>query len=187
MGAIASVKNFPVSYLVADLHNKYISSAVNRTRKKWGIDVINQKNGILKALRKLNDGYFVAVLADQDAGKNGVFVPFLGLQASTTRLPAFLSERTGAPIIPAFIIPKGRKYIVHIELPIYPEKFDYGKEMNIQKLTEEYSTVIEKYVIKYPALWFWPHRRWKTQPKGSSRPFSYKGLPRKINFSRRTK
>ena len=184
MGALAADAGINIAYLVADLHNPYISGAVNKTRKKWGIDVINQKTGLLNAIRRLEKGGVLAVLADQDAGKRGIFVPFFGMPASTTRLPAYLSCRTGAPILPVFMISYGKNYHIHIENPIYPGRNESIEQCSL-KLTEGFTEVIEKYVREYPELWFWPHRRWKTTPPGGGATVSYTGLARKVTLKRR--
>lgn len=186
MGALAAKEGIEITYLVADLHNPYITKAVNKTRKKWGIDVINQKTGLLKAVRRLENGDFLAVLADQDAGKRGLFVPFFDIPASTTKLPAFLSSRTGAPILPVFMISHEGNYRIHFENAIYPERDD-DIDRTTRKLTEAFTAVIENYVKEYPELWFWPHRRWKTKPPGSKTVVSYAGLSRKATLKRREK
>lgn len=178
VGPCATLKNINVAYLIAHLHNPLVSRAVNRTREKWGIEVIDQKSGLLPALRKLRSGRFLGVLADQDAGRKGIFVPFLGIPSSTTRLPAFLSLNAGVPIVPLFMVSEGKRYLIKVEEPIWPD-MSAGKDSEMIRLTEAFSEVIESYVIKYPEYWFWPHRRWKTAPPGEKKKISYAGLPRK--------
>jgi KDO2-lipid IV(A) lauroyltransferase len=39
----------------------------------------------------------------------------------------------------------------------------YPKSNSVQDITQAYTTIIEKMVIKYPEQYFWFHRRWKTK------------------------
>ena len=90
-------------------------------------------------------------------------VNFLGRRAATATGPVILAQRTGATLLPCFIIrqPDDRHQLV-FESPL---KLEQGKDsretvmINIQKITG----IIESYIRRYPAEWGWIHRRWKTQ------------------------
>ena len=77
---------------------------IERFRRRSGVELI-AKSQALPAMRDaLRQGRMVGVLLDQNASRTeGVFVPFFGIPASTSKALAVLSLRTGAPVVPIFI------------------------------------------------------------------------------------
>ena len=74
--------------------------------------------GVRAALAR---GECIGILLDQDAGRTGVFVPFLGHPASTSRALAVLALKTRAPVVPAFIhrLPDGdHDLVLDPEIPL---------------------------------------------------------------------
>jgi KDO2-lipid IV(A) lauroyltransferase len=119
------------------------------------------------AWRELKENRFVCLLADQDAGRDGLFVPLLGRDASTATGPASLALRSGAEMIPGFILRRGggRHHMV-IEPPIALEA-GVSPEEAVARATQRYVEILESYLKRYPDHWFWVHRRWKTRPARS--------------------
>jgi KDO2-lipid IV(A) lauroyltransferase len=153
---------YPIGFLVGVQRNRLIQKMMNDIRRACGIDV-NEPRGLLSAVRSLKANRFVAMLSDQDAGRKGVFVEFLGESASTPQGPAGLALLAGSPIIPGFTIATGRgRHRIVIERPIYPPEKPGANA--VRDLTQAYTRVIETYVRRYPASWLWTHRRWKTRP-----------------------
>jgi KDO2-lipid IV(A) lauroyltransferase len=153
---------YPIGFLVGVQRNRLIQTMMNSIRKACGIEV-HEPHDLLRAVRSLRANRFVAMLSDQDAGRKGVFVEFLGEPASTPRGPARLALLAGSPIIPGFTIAVGRgRHRIVIERPIYPP--ERPGEDAVRDLTQAYTRVMEIYVRRYPASWLWTHRRWKTRP-----------------------
>lgn len=165
MGAATRQKGYPIDFLVGEQHNLLVDNLMNKYRQLMGIGIIEMgvaTRGVIKALR---NNRFVAMLSDQDAGRDGAVVDFFGYPASTPKGPAAFALKTGAPIIMAFIIRKNNgKQRVILEEPIYIQESS-NKEEDIRKLTQAYTSLLEDYVRKYPDHWFWPHRRWKSTVK----------------------
>jgi len=162
MGAATRQKGYPIDFLVGEQHNLLVDNLMNKYRQLMRIGIIKMgvaTRGVIKALR---NNRFVAMLSDQDAGRDGAVVDFFGYPASTPKGPAAFALKTGAPIIMAFIIRKNNgKQRVILEEPIYIQESS-NKEEDIRKLTQAYTSLLEDYVRKYPDHWFWPHRRWKS-------------------------
>ncbi|MEK7728683.1 MAG: lysophospholipid acyltransferase family protein, partial [candidate division KSB1 bacterium] len=157
--------HFPVVSLYQSQNNPYVDALIRRTRAKVNMHSIPRQSlkDILKALRQKK---FVAILADQDAGRGGLFVNFMGRPASTAQGPAAFVLKTGAPILFVFSLrqPNG-KHIVESECL----RFDdlpphWSEEEKLHHITQAWTNVLEKYVRRYPDHWFWMHRRWKTAP-----------------------
>jgi Kdo2-lipid IVA lauroyltransferase/acyltransferase len=121
--------------------------------------------GVLEALRGNQ-----AVLAhcDLDARQDGVFVPFFGKLAWTQSGVARIAQKTGAAIVPAFLVwGADGQYELHMEKEVeVPDTGD--KEKDIWETVRRYTGVIETYVKAYPDQWTWMHERWKTRPKEES-------------------
>jgi Kdo2-lipid IVA lauroyltransferase/acyltransferase len=103
------------------------------------------------------------MLADQDARRHGVFVPFFGRLASTPEGPARLALQTGAPIVYGAVrrLADGRH-----RLDLDPPYFAEGgtSEENVRAVTAWHTARLEREVRASPENWFWLHRRWKTPP-----------------------
>jgi KDO2-lipid IV(A) lauroyltransferase len=165
MGAATSQKGYSIDFLVGEQHNLLVDNLMNRYRQLMGIGIIKMgvaTRGVIKALR---NNRFVAMLSDQDAGKDGTIVNFFGYPASTPKGPAAFALKTNAPIIMAFIIRQNnRKQRIILTEPIYIRK-SKNKVENIKILTQTYTSILEDFIRKYPDHWFWPHRRWKSTIK----------------------
>lgn len=161
MGAFIARRGWPIDYLVGEQHNLLVNKIMNDHRRLFDIGLIEMgvaARGVFKAVR---EGRMVCMLSDQDAGSDGVVVDFLGRPASTPKGPAAFAIKTGAPLACGFIIRNGarQKIIVEPTIEFHPSG---NKENDIKKLTQVYTSLIEKYVRRYPDHWFWPHRRWKS-------------------------
>ena len=104
----------------------------------------------------------VGILLDQNASRaDGVFAPFFGVPASTSKGLAVLSLRTGAPVVPIFLRrTAGGRHFVEVEpaIPVPPD----GDPINY---TAAFNRGIEAAIRRAPEQWFWIHRRWKTRPR----------------------
>lgn len=142
--------------------------------RESGMRTLIMKRGSGAAIERiLREGGFVSLLVDQDAGRKGAFVPFMGRLASTWRSPALLSMRTGAPILPGCCLrKKGGGFKVYVGDPIYPrETADVSAET--LRITACFTRQIEDWVRRRPGQYLWLHRRWKTRP--GSRSLVWKG------------
>jgi KDO2-lipid IV(A) lauroyltransferase len=122
--------------------------------------------GILEALKK---NWIVYALVDQDTGNDGVFVPFFGIQAWTQSGMARIAARTGAALVPAFLV-RGAddQFELHVERAI--EVAPTGNpEKDVLEMVRRYTESVESYVKAYPDQWMWMHERWKTRPPGESK------------------
>ncbi len=164
LAAWAARSGYPFHVLVGAQTNKRVDRLINELRRTQDIQVVSHKAGLRSALRILQKNEFVAILADQDARRSGVFVNFFGRAASTYREPARLAIQQGCPIITGFILRlQGGRHMAKIQPPLWP-KPDLPQEEAIRVLTQRYTQHLESFVRENPDHYFWAHRRWKTQP-----------------------
>jgi KDO2-lipid IV(A) lauroyltransferase len=155
-------------YLVArPLDNPELERLLARLRERSGNRIVHKRNAVREMLRAVREKKGVAIVIDQDARSDGVFVPFFGRPASTTPTLGLLALRTGAVVIPTFSVPtgKGRYRIVYEPAVEIPASGD--RDRDVLELTARCTAIIEKWVRQYPEQWLWMHRRWKTTPEGN--------------------
>ncbi len=137
---------------------------LSRIRSSHGSELITRGMGVRRLYEKLERGAMAGILADQDAGRGGVFVPFFGRESSYPRGVARLSRETGAAILPVFPVRESgfRHRIVLGEDISCPEASD--EEACEREIFQRYSRVLEAMIRQRPELWLWPYRRWKSSP-----------------------
>mgnify|MGYP001609553143 CR=1 FL=1 len=164
-----SLHGHPSAYVTRPLDNPWADALVNRYRRLWGNVAIDRRNAARAVLERLRQGGTVGILIDQNVlPENGVvFTDFFGLPTATTTGLARFALRTGAPVIPAFVI-------WDEELGKYRLRFDPALELpqsgdteaNVLAATAQFNQVLESYARRYPDQWPWVHRRWHTRPPG---------------------
>jgi KDO2-lipid IV(A) lauroyltransferase len=132
-----------------------------------GSRVIPKKRAVREIIKGLNKNEIVGILADQDGGRNGVFVNFFGRKASTPEGAIAFALKTGCAVLPTFIIREdGARHTFKIEPPIHITRSG-NYEMDIKTNLQTWTDILESYIRRYPEQWLWIHKRWKTQPEES--------------------
>jgi KDO2-lipid IV(A) lauroyltransferase len=164
MPVIGAHLKYPCSYVYRPLNAPVLEKFLARTRTRFGGKKIPKKRSFRKILKFLGQKGLVFLLMDQNVQrKESVFVPFFNQTAATNKGLALLALKTGAPVVPIFLIREesGFKGLILPEVPL----IDTGeKEKDIEANTLAYNRVIESVVRRHPDQWFWVHRRWKTKP-----------------------
>lgn len=165
LAASISTTVSPLTPIVRELRSPRLNALVSKYREKAGYSTIDRNTGVRQALRCLRSNSLLGIVADVDTTVNGVFVDFFGRAAYTPYSPIAFALKTGAAILPSFIIrqPDGTHQAI-IEPPLTLERCD-DKEKELVINTQNYTKIIESYIRKYPEQWIWMHKRWKTRPK----------------------
>jgi len=163
--APAMMAGMPGSIIVRRIYFEKYNAFISRIRSSLGVDIIYREESPKKILRVLKSGHLLGMLADQDIDSvDGVFVDFFGRPTYTPTAPVALSLSSGAPIIPVYLIREGLdRFRFFVERPIESDK-SRPKDEEILRKTQQWSSILESYIRKYPDQWVWMHRRWKTQP-----------------------
>jgi len=120
----------------------------------------------MQSIKTLRRNELLYILFDQNYGDDGqVFVNFFNQKAATATGPIILSQRTGAPVLPVFILRKGRQnYCIQIQKPV-TFQFNGGGHMELVNNVAKLTKIIEDFIERYPNQWGgWLHNRWKTKP-----------------------
>jgi KDO2-lipid IV(A) lauroyltransferase len=154
VGARMALAGFPLQVVYQGVRNPYVGKYITRIRQTRGVGLIRRGIQFRAAFAALKQGLAVAILADQDAGPRGLFVPFFGRSASTLAGPAEFALRTGAVLLPAFTPLIDGRYAAVFEEPIPPS--------DIETMMTAWNGRLEAMIRRYPDQYFWLHRRWKS-------------------------
>lgn len=137
------------------------------TKARGGPEGVIRKRGAVAEIHEsLEDGYWVGLGADQNAGLRGIFVPFFGLAASTWDTPARLALTRGVPLdLVVALRSPGRvmHFDVHRERVAHPSPGS-PTETEVAELTATLHRRLEAWVRRAPEQYNFLHRRWKDRP-----------------------
>jgi KDO2-lipid IV(A) lauroyltransferase len=158
----AGHKTFAVARV---LDNPYLERFLKRFRQATGQTIIAKKDDYDRLRLALEQGGKVGILADQDAGARGVFVPFFGRAASAHKAIALLALAYDAPILVSAAVRAAEpmKYRMITEDVIRPAVYA-GRPDAVAAMTARYHAALERLIRQAPEQYFWLHRRWKSRP-----------------------
>jgi len=156
-GAATSLLGYPVAAVALPHQDKRTNRFFNTQRERVGIKVIATGNSIKGCITVLKEGYLLALLADRDFSGHGLVIPMFSQQAFLPRGAAFFARKTGACIVPGFLI-REKKYFYHLrfEAPLY---FD-NPDVDDAEIIKRYIPVLEKYIREYPEQWYLFEKYW---------------------------
>ena len=168
-GALAGI---PLSIPVRPLDNRKLEASLYEMRASSGQEILAKKNAFFHLREALRKGRSVAILADQNAGGEGIDAPFFGRPARTTPAPAALAVLYNRPIVLISCLRKGdaQRYEVLLSEPIAPDMNAGSARKEIERLTRAMNEETENFIRRGPDQYLWIHDRWKlTKSQGRSR------------------
>ncbi|MCZ6677627.1 MAG: lysophospholipid acyltransferase family protein [Candidatus Poribacteria bacterium] len=146
------------------MKNSYLNAWVSKCREHLSLKLILRKQAVRETLRAIKANYAIGFFADQNAGREGVFVDFFGKPVSTVRGPVTLALKTGASLVFSLDVrqPDDRHRVL-ISPPIDLD-ISGALERDVQVNTTRILKILEGYIRQYPGQWLWLHNRWKIQP-----------------------
>ena len=174
LGAAMVDHGYPLSVVHHTLENPHFDRVMAQARKRAGLETLAMGNAGLGIIRAVRQGQAVALLMDQNAGRDeGVFAPFFSQLASTRSAPARLAVARDFPVVPVFIFRQpdgGHVTRIYPALDLEPEppgepEATATLERNVARMNRAIEVAIET----APAEWIWVHKRWKTRPKGDAK------------------
>lgn len=156
------LRGYPCSVIVRDIKNPYLDKWLNENRSKTKLNSINRANSIRKILTDLKNNHLVAILIDQWAGPEGLWMNFFNEPTSVTSIPARLAKKTGAGLHCMYCLRTGPGKYKIVILPETP--LEEGPDWE-EKTTEKLNRILEQEILKHPEQWSWGHRRWKEKSR----------------------
>jgi len=151
------------SVVVKDIKNPFLDKAIDSMRRIMTVNPIPKDSSVRTILQELKAGNGVAILVDQWAGNEGLWIDFFDTKTSTTSIPARLAEKTGCALVSAYCLrTTPGHYEIHIEKPVAHDTIDEGWETRI---TQTLNETLERQITRHPEQWLWGHRPWKKKPE----------------------
>lgn len=147
---------------------KAVDELLQRQRVQLGNKVApSTREGIISVIKEVRRGGAVGIPADPEPSEGaGIFVPFLGTQALTSKfVPGMLTggKATGV-FLHALRLEDGSGYKVILEAAP-PAMYDEDIEVAVAAM----SGVVERYVRNWPSQYMWTMKRFKKRPAGEKR------------------
>lgn len=164
VGTRLATEGYPTWVLINPPTNRQFAKFMDDYRLKVRQKTIHARPR-RKALRELNRvlraNELAIVIADEYRRNNGIHMPFFGHTVLARRGPATLALRTGAAVVPVYLIhdkSQGLKMIVESELDLI--RTDKGKAA-IRENTLRMTQWLERTVRAYPEQWNWMNIHWQ--------------------------
>jgi KDO2-lipid IV(A) lauroyltransferase len=166
MGYMLGLLGFNIYSIARPIDNPYINKYLLSLRKHTGQKIIDKKGASDKMEQIVAEHASIGFIADQDAGKKGVFVDFFGKKASTYKSIGLMAIQYNMPIAVASSKRVGNKFFFEVEVQrmIFPDEWA-GQDDPLTWITQEFVKVTEDFIRQDPTQYWWLHRRWKHQPK----------------------
>lgn len=156
----------PLTAVMRPLDNPLLNEYLESTRAGGGVTLLHKKGVADAADEILSDGRTLCFIADQDAGRKGVFADFFGRKASWYKSIGLLAMHRRVPIIAgsARRINRGFRYRISVDRIIQPAEWD-DRPDPLLWITETFAAALEAGIRRAPEQYLWAHRRWKSRPK----------------------
>lgn len=163
IGYLLSLFGFNLYSVARPLDNRFVDRYIRRIREQKGQKLIDKTGASNLMTTVTQNGASLGFIADQDAGRKGVFVDFFGRPASTFKSIALLAITQNRPIAVGYSRRLGNRFFFEIGCQRIIEPHEWQDQNDpIHWITQEYTRAIESFVRDDPTQYWWVHRRWKT-------------------------
>lgn len=154
----------PHSVIYAPDSNPYVDRLIRRLRRPLPCQLVAKQGGLRALLRALAEGRSLGFLIDtrQDDGEP---VPFFGVPALTSTVPARLALRAGIQLVPARcerVAPA--RFRISFGPPIEADPSLADAREQARDMTRRVNECFEAWIRERPEQWVCTKRRW---PKGA--------------------
>lgn len=157
---------FRMTAVMRPLDNPLVNAHLVRLRERGGLRLLYKKGAMGQAYEVLERREALSFIADQDAGRKGVFANFFNRPASWYKSIGLLAMQYEAPIIVGISTRQGQKFRYRFEIERVIEPHEWaGQEQPLQFVTQAFADALESAIRRYPEQYLWMHRRWKSQPR----------------------
>jgi len=148
-GAVLAALGYPLSAVFLPHHLRKLEALLRNRREGRGVHPIPLGHAAVGSMRCLRKGECVALLADRDFSERNDRIPFFGSDARLPRGPAWLAIRSGAPIVPTFLV---REVDDTFRLRCYPAIWpNNSSEIDVRLKIRD---ILQREISRNPHQWF---------------------------------
>ncbi len=159
-GVTTALLGYPIGAVALPHRHKSVDVFFNSQRQKKGLIVIPLGRAARQCLELLRENKMIALAEDRVFNAAGMLTDFFGLPTRLPVGPAAFSLKTGAPIIPGFMLRNPDdtfKLVFEKPIEFYPSG---DKDKDLRDLLFKCKAVIEDYIRRYPEQWFMFRKFW---------------------------
>ena len=162
LGHVSNFWGFHTYTVARTLDNPYLDRLVNRFREAMGQRLLPKSDSAGQADEVLQTGGILALLGDQNAGRKGCIVDFLGRPASCHKALALFSLLNRAPMLVATCTRLDKPMHFAIRMDAMADPAENSAEFkSVEALTQWYNDVLASRIRAQPEQYWWLHDRWK--------------------------
>lgn len=156
-------KDISLCAVARPMKNPLTEKIISELRSSAAVKFLPKKDVLPNLMAALRDKQIIGVLADQNSGKEGIFMNFLGREASVNPSPVIMAMKTDSVILPLFSVRDGdnRHKMVFKDIIEIEKQGDF--QMDVYRNLKKCTDVVDAHIHTYPDQWLWLHRRWKTK------------------------
>lgn len=173
VGAAISMLGFPLHAVYRPLDLAPLDRWVREGRQRQGMTMVSKFGAVHDLPNCLRAGNPVGLVADQNGGDRGVFVPYFGRLTSTYKSIGLLAMQFDATLVCGYARRRrpeergpddlGLGYAMEVVDTFGPE--DYRTQPDpLFYLTARYRRAMEKMILVAPDQYLWMHRIWRSRP-----------------------
>lgn len=182
LGYTVAVAGFPLYAVARPMDNPLINAWLLSIREARGMRIVTKWGAGPQLQQAMRSGGRIGFIADQNAGEQGLFVPFFGRLASSYKSIALLAMRYEVPVAVGSAIRDsgadagggvsragaggggGFHFTIRHDAFIHPDEWADHDDPQFY-ITARYNRAIEDMVRRNPEQYLWLHRRWKSRPR----------------------
>ncbi len=166
LGYALAVLDYPLFALARPIDNPLLNDWLLGVREARGMRIITKWGAIPVLQTVLRTNGRAGFIADQDAGEQGLFVPFFGRLASSYKAIGLLALRYNVPIMGGFARRIGDRFEYELSTLDIIRPQDWADHPDpLFYITARYTRAIENAIRQAPDQYLWAYRRWKSRPR----------------------
>lgn len=168
LGLRVLFQDFPPTVFLAEMiPHGAINDVLKRLRSHGDIVSAFRKGGARAVISAVAQGGTGAILMDRNVRRNigGIYAPFMGLEARTSPLAAYIALRHKVPVYPLFCLPiENGRYKLWIGPDLAADLTTTDPFDQRREILTRINAVFEEIIRARPELWNWTLKRWKSRP-----------------------
>lgn len=165
-GAFLQVAGLTLVQVVARQKNPLVNRYWHHLRSVEASEETVERGGagLLRIVRRLKVGEFMAILPDVRVREPGIVVPMLGRTANIGPGMATLARLAGVPIYPCICVRRGWTRHDFRALPPIHSDPALERHADVERMTRQVLKIVEEAILAHPDQWFWFNKRWLLDP-----------------------